>query len=74
MKDRRKSLEQRVLGEVMGWHARRPHSLLEWLKDSPDALLANLQRIDNACGALLAERARIKKLRDGMNKQRSEEK
>ncbi len=59
MKLRIKQLEHRVIGEAMGWHARKPYSLHEWMA-TPDALLAYLTRIDAACEELLQERQKAK--------------
>ena len=73
MKDRRKQLEQRVIGEVLGWHNRTPYDYERWL-ENPNALVAYLKRWDAAASALMTERNRIKKLRRDMNNSTSKEK
>ncbi len=60
MKNRLRQLENRVLGEVIGWHMRKPYPLIEWVHGDEPAAIAPLKRIDEACAALLAERARVK--------------
>ncbi len=69
--NRLKSLEQRLLGEVMGWHARKPFELVHWAEDNLRVLYANLDRIDVACAALLAERKRVKELRKSGDQERN---
>ncbi len=53
-----RALEQKIVKEAMGWHARQPYDLFEWMVN-PKALVANLARIDIACDNLLVARKDI---------------
>ncbi len=63
MKLRLKQLEQRVIGEALGWHYRKPYDLEQWL-ESPGALIAHLNRLDIACASLIEERKKQKQKRE----------
>ena len=52
--------ERRVINEAMGWHARKPFNLRDWL-DTPDVLIAAIKRIDDACAELEYQRERGKR-------------
>jgi hypothetical protein len=60
VKNRLRQLENRVLGEAMGWHARKPFALSEWIHHAEGHAIEQLRRIDSACAALLEERKRVK--------------